>query len=232
MAFDGAQCVATFTTPVRAFCPYTITRSSKTTLTLFYESTIRASSGGETIDRTTVLTNITTLTSVSAVAQPLYVLWQSADLSRFPPAYASSLAKRINVPFTATASPGSSSSLPAQTSPPRSSPEGLNTGAKVGIGIGVSLFVLLIISILAFFLLRRRHTRNNTSASTSQPTTAEMEDQDAILSTRKWYLGGKWRSEAEAKNEPGELDSRNVRVVGGPPAELEGDYGGQRRDVT
>jgi hypothetical protein len=59
-----------------------------------------------------------------------------------------------------------------------------------------------------------------------------MEDQDVTLPTHKWYLDGKWRSEAEAKNEPGELDSRNIRVVGGPPVELEGDYGGQRRGLT
>jgi hypothetical protein len=141
MTFDGAQCVATFTTPVQAFCPYTITRSSKTTLTLFYESTIRASSGGETIDRTTIYINITTLTFASAVAQPLWVLWQSAYLFSFPPAYTSSLAKRINVPFTATAtaSSGSSSSLPAQISPPLSPPQAFSTVAKVSIGVGVSL---------------------------------------------------------------------------------------------
>jgi hypothetical protein len=96
----------------------------------------------------------------------------------------------------------------------------------------VSLFILFIISISGFLLLRRRHARNNIAASTSQPTTAEMEEQDTILSTRKWYLGGKWRSEAEAKTEPGELDPRSIRVVGGPPVELEGDYGGQRRDLT
>jgi hypothetical protein len=58
-----------------------------------------------------------------------------------------------------------------------------------------------------------------------------MENQDATLSTHKRYLGGKWPSETEAKNEPSELDSRNIRVVGEPPVELEGDYDGQRRDL-
>lgn len=48
-----------------------------------------------------------------------------------------------------------------------------------------------------------------------------MEDQDATLAKRRWFLGGRWRSKAEVKNEPGELDSRGVWVFPGPLVELE-----------
>jgi len=74
-----------------------------------------------------------------------------------------------------------------------------------------------------------------------------MGDQDATFATQKWYLGGRWRSEAAVKNDAGELDSRAVQgeldskavqgeldsravlVVSGPPAELDAEE--RRREV-
>jgi hypothetical protein len=52
-------------------------------------------------------------------------------------------------------------------------------------------------------------------------TVPEMEDQDKNSAKRKWFLGGKWRSEARAESVTQELDSRTVHLVPGPPAELE-----------
>lgn len=49
-----------------------------------------------------------------------------------------------------------------------------------------------------------------------------MEDHDQDLTTWKWLLGGKWRSEVRAEKEPGELDGRVVHVVMGEPVELDG----------
>lgn len=51
---------------------------------------------------------------------------------------------------------------------------------------------------------------------------AEMQDQDADLAERKRFIDGRWRSEVHAEHEIRELDSRGVRVVPGPPVELEG----------
>lgn len=54
-----------------------------------------------------------------------------------------------------------------------------------------------------------------------------MEDHDQELAQRKIFVNGKWRIEAEADRETGELDSRGVVVVPGPPAELEGQNTGE-----
>lgn len=148
--------------------------------------------------------------------------WQETDLPKLPPAYASSLAKRIGVAFTQSATPGSASPLPSQTT--SSLPvNSLSTGAKAGIGVGVTIGALLILALIAFLILRRRRKNSERTTQGSQDETRpEMEDQDATLATKKWYLGGRWRSEVETpKNKPGELDSRSVRVVGGPPQELD-----------
>lgn len=55
----------------------------------------------------------------------------------------------------------------------------------------------------------------------------EMEDHDGKLGKRKWFLGGRWRSEAGAEGETQELDGKTVHVVAGPPAELEAYEAGQ-----
>jgi hypothetical protein len=51
---------------------------------------------------------------------------------------------------------------------------------------------------------------------------SRMEDQDQDHAKKKWWAGGKWRSEATAEAEKQELDSKTVHVVPGPPAELDG----------
>jgi hypothetical protein len=78
------------------------------------------------------------------------------------------------------------------------------------------------------FFIRRRRSRASVGEA-SGPATAELEDQDATLATKKQYLGAQWCSEAEVMRDPGELDSRAVHVVPGPPAELEAGQG-QRDD--
>ena len=69
-----------------------------------------------------------------------------------------------------------------------------------------------------FWLKKRRRPQD---APYQADTTAEMEDQDHTLAKRKWFLGGSWRNEAEAKRDPLELDSKTVRLVAGPPVELD-----------
>jgi hypothetical protein len=183
------------------------------------------------------LSNTTTVREGTAFAEVITVAWQYSDLAKFPGAYAESLAKRIGVDFTATvasstptasrgaaASPATSSSLPRDTNVPASPPsKGLSTGAKAGIGVGAALAFFILTLVFAILYIRKK--RQQRAVTTTEPAapaeTPEMADQDADLATRKWYLGGRWRNEAEAKNDPGELDSRAVRVVPGPPVELD-----------
>jgi hypothetical protein len=183
-------------------------------------------SGGST----STLSSVTTLTTAIAYEDGLNIMWEISDLPKFPPAYATSLAKRIGVSFTPAPSPGSSSSLVQQTSlppqQPNSQPKVLSTAAKAGVGVGAVLGFLFLLSIgIALLFVRRRRKR---AVQSTQPATSEMEDQDATLASRKWYLGGRWRNEAEVKTDPRELDSRAVHVVPGPPAEL--DSGERERD--
>jgi hypothetical protein len=215
--------------PLLAFMP--LTSGEATGYWLGVDTTLPNESRSTKIIRS----NTTTMTTGTAYADALRVGWQYSDLSKFPPAYAVSLAKQISVDFTPvaslstpTASPASSSNLPRETgSPP---PGTLSTGAKAGIGVGAVLAFLLLLSLVfaTLFIRKRRQKRTITNTDPAAiAETPEMEDQDTDLATRKWYLGGRWRNEAEAKNHPGELDSRAVHVVPGPPAEL--DAGERRR---
>lgn len=70
-----------------------------------------------------------------------------------------------------------------------------------------------------FFLKKKK--RGKVDDKVESPETAEMEDQDATLTKKKWFLEGKWRSEAEVRSDPQELDSKTVRVIDGPPLELD-----------
>lgn len=115
--------------------------------------------------------------SGSAVANALSIGWDSADLSKFPPAYAASLAKQIGISFTPTGSvmiaqvptgmpsARTSSFLPSETDGQSS---GLTSGTKAGIGIGAVAGAVAIIGlgILALCFRRRRrrsvgHTPND-----------------------------------------------------------------------
>ncbi|KAF2829619.1 hypothetical protein CC86DRAFT_435446 [Ophiobolus disseminans] len=177
--------------------------------------------------------NTTKLTNGVAIADAISIGWQPSDLSKFPPAYATDIARKIGVPLI-TATPATSSSLPRETStlPVLPPPQNLSTAAKAGIGIGAALGFTVIISIIVAILLLRKRRQKRAAATPStdaRPDTPEMEDQDVTLATRKWYLGGRWRNEAEARNDPEELDSRAVHVVPGPPAEL--DAAERRRET-
>jgi hypothetical protein len=72
--------------------------------------------------------------------------------------------------------------------------------------------------IIIAFLLRKKRAKAQT---TDQATTPELEDQEETLAKRKWFLKGRWRSEVEAKADPQELDSKNIKFIPGPPVELE-----------
>lgn len=162
------------------------------------------------------------LTQGMVVAEPVSVFWHQADLSAFPTEYVASLVQTWGVPgptASSSASPASTSQLPKETG--QSNPTHLSTGAKAGIGVGAAVGAILLASLLIFLLLRRRHKTVGAGNTRGDSTRHEMEDQDQTLAKKKWFLGGKWRSETHATKEPVELDSRPVHVVPGPPKELD-----------
>ncbi|KAH7075334.1 hypothetical protein BKA63DRAFT_412708, partial [Paraphoma chrysanthemicola] len=214
-------CQANITSPLLAFSPMvsTYTSGNSRILDVFYSSSTKAGDPPAY--------NITTISSGYAFADAITVVWESSDLAKFPADYAVSLAKRMSVDFTPTPTPSPTSTppTPASTSDlPREtgSSEGLSTGAKAGIGVGASIGALLFVGLIAAFALIRR--RKKTAANANNTTTddiPEMADQDQDLAKQKWFLGGRWRSEAEVEHNTNELDSRAVHVVPGPPAELD-----------
>ncbi|KAF2727106.1 hypothetical protein EJ04DRAFT_595982 [Polyplosphaeria fusca] len=166
-----------------------------------------------------------TISGGLAVADPKYVYWKRSDLSLFPSEYATSLAKKIGITLPAL-SPSATSSratLPASSSRAASPqpPHKLTSGVLTGIVVGVVAFLALLSIILFILYHRRRKARSATPSQ--QGDMAEMEESDEALAKRKWFLGGKWRSEVEVQEKTHELHSRNVRIVPGPPVELDAE---------
>jgi len=100
---------------------------------------------------------------------PMIVYWQETDLSLFDPGYAATLAARLDIDFTPTATsetaPSSdrsqftSSTSPADDGGERSSKPDLSIAAKAGIGVGIA--IAGIIMVVAGLVLYRRYVRKN-----------------------------------------------------------------------
>jgi hypothetical protein len=207
-----AMCISTFSTPLVAHAQITTSPAySGASVTLVYDYT--SSSGKSPV----TISNMTTITAGVAIADPIVVAWQIDDFKDFPTGYASSLAHKIGI-----ALPGSTPTtpVPSATNTPTdpSKPNILSTGAKAGIAVGAVLGLVIVGVIMVALCLRRRR---KAVPVTRDPDIAEMEDQDRGLHERKWFFGGRWRSEVVAESTQNELDSKTVHVVPGPPAELE-----------
>ncbi|KAI8940864.1 hypothetical protein NX059_002125 [Plenodomus lindquistii] len=157
---SGGLCTGYNTEDVTAYFPdviYSTDRSGTYTYTSFDYDGTKSS---------------TIVTVADLTAEPVYVYWQSKDLSSFEPHYASAIASRIKIPFTVTdtpsiptntASPASTSSVPGPTaasadSSELSSPSGLSTGAKAGIAVG-AIAGFAIFAVIAFLLFARYRRR-------------------------------------------------------------------------
>lgn len=156
-------CRSTFSTPLRAFAPFTITESETTpdSPRVVYQSTGCAQNDDAEDCEVSTKANITTLSSGLAVADSISIYWEDKDLSLFPSAYALSVAQQFKVPtFTPMPAPGTSSALPRETNPPPPS-SGLSTGAKAGIGVGavVGAAAIVGLGLLSVCLRRRRRRR-------------------------------------------------------------------------
>lgn len=161
-------------------------------------------------DQNTITTEVLTATGTYNIGYPIQIRWKDGDART-----------TIAVPTIVSNGPSSVMTLATSNfSPPTSSPasNGLSIGAKAGIGAGV-VFGAAIIGMAIIVLYMRRRRKVDTAVQ--DPSIPEMEDQDQSHSERKWFLGGKWRSEAHSEAQQNELDSKTVHVVLAPPVELE-----------
>lgn len=213
------DCLGSITTPTTVLTWYML---SNLTYLDFTETT-----NGDESTVINILKNTTVVSNVDARVRAIPVYFQISDLSAFPSSYASSLASRLGVSIptsaasTTAASPASSPSLPTPTASPHVShttaPE-LSTRTKAGIGVGSAIGALVICAIITVIIWRRRKSKRQ-AVSDPHATFSEMSGHSKGW---KGFLNGKWRAEAQGESFPVEIDSRGVRVIPGPPAELEG----------
>lgn len=227
------QCSSLFTTPFTAIVGFTLSNTVYFDFTWWdHGSSTFAPAPGVIVSlssswRMSVYKNTTVLSSDNAWARPFEVFWQARDLRDFPEDYASSLATKIGVPFALTTppSPGStitvaqstSTSAPAAPGLSTAAPQ-LNTAAKAGIGAGAAMGALLLISVVV--LIWRRRWKRRKQASISIPGVPEMSGNSSGL---KSFMEGKWRAEVDGDESqiPVEVDSKSVKIIPGPPVELE-----------
>ncbi|KAI4704876.1 hypothetical protein J4E89_009461 [Alternaria sp. Ai002NY15] len=92
---------------------------------------------------------------------PMIVYWQETDLSDFDPEYAATLAARLDIDFTPTATsgtaPSTSATSPVDDGGEKSSKSDLSIAAKAGIGVGIAIAAILMV--VAGLILYRRYVR-------------------------------------------------------------------------
>lgn len=216
MTIDG-ECVMTFTTPFTAIVALTKVGSR------FWDYLTR-DSNGEVI----AYKNTTVFSSGTAYAHPLTIYWQSIDLSHFPSNYASSLATQMGVHFPSTKpAPGASTNIvqPTSTLAFTAATAKISTGTKAGIGVGSVLGAFVLVAAVFTILRLRRGTQK---VYNSYPQTGGMPLNDVELEkpagvTAAAEVDGNqlqmpW--EADGRQLPVEIDSRNVKIIPGPPVEL------------
>ncbi|KAF2439204.1 hypothetical protein P171DRAFT_476981 [Karstenula rhodostoma CBS 690.94] len=231
----GAQyesaCINSISTPLRVFAPFTTSVDGENIRAYEYVGrAFIANTYGTDGYSTSTFSSISTVSSGFVGADPIVVGFQESDLLSFPADYVSSLAKRYDRNWTATATTlappiaptaGSNPSLPTQTDPPApSNGPGLSTGAKTDIGVGITITAIAIAVITALLLFRRRQKSRKTNEQHEGEGIPEMEDRDEVLSNKK-YLFGRWRNELPAENQRLELDPKAVHVVNQIPVELD-----------
>lgn len=237
-------CISHIATPLRAHALVTFVPGFQDAIaTPAYEYIIPTQTNS-------TVSNIVTVTSGIAIADPIVVGWQKHDLSQFPRDYASSLSAFLaKGPDWVEATPSFNSDPTLQ-----SNSDSLSTKAKVGIGIGAALGVLFFVLGIVVLLLRKRRKRIAASKEHCLPDARDGSNQQT---EHWWNFGGLWRhevsgdsskhemevehihhevatkanqneldskameNELETRVAKFELDSKAVYIVPGPPAELE-----------
>lgn len=192
-------------------------------------STVVRTSDGTPVYSTTTINNITWQEHGFVIADPIVVAWQSSDLKIFPTSYASSLAGKIGITFTAMseASPtspgvGPTNSGGSKTDSPNNP---LTVGAKVGISMGVVVALVLIGSLVAVVRCMRQRRRSQSEEHGSENEVSHIKFPDGILrneaeNTERIELPHGIRSLPELG-----LNAHSERS----PAELDGDRAHEMR---
>lgn len=215
-----SMCVSSLATPlpVHALLTTTYTNGVQST---YYDYVLNDAS---------TISSMSTMSQGIAVADPLYVAWEASDLSLFPVAYATSLAQKIGVAFTPTATPvsGSTSRDSSQTgsagSPSQSNTSaasisaGLSSAARIGIGVGVGVGTFLLFALIAMAFVIRRLRRRNLAANTYPIVGSPTVGSDTGL------MKDNAPGELDSVPNPGELDSAPLHVVPGSPVELDASH--------
>ena len=153
-----------------------------------------------------------------AWAEPITIHWQSSDLTRFPSAYATSIAAWMGVTMEARRT-SASSSLPTLSGvgqPSELSRSGIPEGVIIGFSVGAFAGLGLLTGVIIYWLHRRR--RKHRTFATENGLATELPNQSTGL--RSW-IRGRWRAEMDGKEAPVEIDSKNIHTQSGPIAELE-----------
>ncbi|KAM3425271.1 hypothetical protein BST61_g7219 [Cercospora zeina] len=149
---DGIDFTETFAT----CCPWYMHASTAYYDCGSYPESTRVVLSGVGLDGASVTT-----TAGYAFDTPIFIAWQSSDLSRLEhhPTETGSwnIATDIQAPLM-----GNGSVVPSATLQPvaEEKSSAMSAGAKAGVGVGVALGVLLIMGIVGFALWRRRRAKN------------------------------------------------------------------------
>lgn len=152
-----------------------------------------------------------------AWAEPITIHWQSSDLTRFPSAYATSIAAWMGV--TMEAQPTSAASgLPTLSGVGQSelSKSGIPEGVIIGFSVGAFAGLAVLTGVIIYWLRRRR--RKHHAFATEHGLATELSNHSTGL--RSW-IRGRWRAEMDGREAPVEIDSKNIHTSSGPIAELE-----------
>lgn len=206
MTYFG-RCQRTLTAPFTALAPIT-------TATLFNAGPIFSFlTVWDTIQGGTLYRSETVLSSGTLFAEPVTIIWQSSDLSKFPSAYATALAATMGVKLQENFQPD----LRADSSGEAAA--GLSVGAKVGIALGAVLgFALLIGAAVMLFLRRRKKAKQSLELDGRTEPAVEM---PGYSSGFKRFFRGRWRAEADGRMQRAEMETEKVFELPVPPAELE-----------
>ncbi|KAJ8107250.1 hypothetical protein OPT61_g8996 [Boeremia exigua] len=171
------QCRGTFTTPFTALAPIAITTIGSLL------STLGTRTVWDTVTEGRTYRSQTTLSSGTLLAEPVTVMWQVSDLSKFPSAYATTIASEMGINL------GDDPSM--------------STGAKAGIAVGAVLgFALLVGSIVV--ILRRRRTARRAGVQNDMP---EMHGHSSEI---KEMVHNDSKAEMDGRSQPTELDTRQA----------------------
>lgn len=140
--------------------------------------------------------SISTITTFSAMAPLLQMLYRASDVSA-----------------TSTSKTATTTTPTAQSHP---SHAGLSVGASVGIAIGVAVFVIAVASAAVFTWLRKRRNRMKTRSNHSTGSGTRFLGNEAAKTVSQPAV----ELQSQAELCPSELDSRKT------PGELDSNHGG------